>query len=73
MNYPYTVILNKDKKEDIPVISKEQIEQFKKEMSIYREEDWVDCKNCLFCELDNCHPEDERIIGCYRGEKMEDE
>lgn len=73
MNYPYAVILEKDKKEDILVISKKQIEQFKKEMSIYHEEDWVYCKDCLFCELENCHPEDERTNGCYRGEKMEAE
>jgi hypothetical protein len=71
MNYPYAVIL--DKEEDIPVISKEQIEQFKKEMSVYHDSDWVNCKDCLFRELENCHPEDENATGCYRGEKMEDE
>ena len=36
MNYPYTVTL--DKEEDIPIISKEQIEQFKEEISTYQKE-----------------------------------
>ena len=71
MNYPYAVILDKDKEEDIPVISKEQIERFKQEMPVYYEEDWVDCKDCLWHELGDCDGPESDEYGCYRGEKMD--
>ncbi len=35
-NFPYIVVLNKEAEEEIPVISKEQIEQFKKDLEKFR-------------------------------------
>lgn len=43
------------------------------ETFIYHEEDWVDCKDCLWHELGDCDGPEGDEYGCYRGEKMEDE
>lgn len=42
-------------------------------MIIYHEEDWVNCKDCLWHELGDCDGPESDEYGCYRGEKMEDE
>lgn len=37
------------------------------------DEDWVDCKDCLWHELGDCDGSESGEYGCYKGEKMEDE
>ena len=82
-NFPYMVILDKESKEEIPVITKEQIEQFKKDLEkfakplfavdeslINHEEDWVYCKECLYYELGDCSGSESDEQGCYGGEKI---
>jgi hypothetical protein len=36
------------------------------------DEDWVDCKDCLYRELGDCVAMEYNDGGCYSGEKMED-
>lgn len=36
-----------------------------------RDEDWVDCKNCLYHELGGCDGPESDELGCYHGEEKE--
>lgn len=37
-----------------------------------RDEDWVECKNCLYLELGDCQGPENDEYSCYHGEKMEE-
>ena len=42
-------------------------------MIVYHDEDWVNCKDCLWHELGDCDGSESDEYGCYRGEKIKDE
>lgn len=43
------------------------------QFSTYTDEDWVNCKECLFYELGDCQGPESDERGCYSGERMEED